>query len=128
MCPRRTQHHSSSDSVKRLIFSCSGASDVGHIADLAAREATVLGLGKMSCIAGLQQGPRSIRDDVENSPEILAIDGCGGDCVKKSLEDAGIKNFKHIQLVELGLEKDNSPANEENVAMVVHHMAQNLKD
>ena len=37
----------------KLIFACSGAADVGEIADRAARELTKNGLGKMFCLAGI---------------------------------------------------------------------------
>ena len=36
-----------------LIFACSGAADVGQIADMAARKMTKDGLGKMFCTVGL---------------------------------------------------------------------------
>ena len=37
----------------RLIFACSGASDIGRISDLAARTLTKDGVGKMYCLAGI---------------------------------------------------------------------------
>ena len=37
----------------RLIFACSGASDLGRISDLAARTLTKDGVGKMYCLAGI---------------------------------------------------------------------------
>ena len=37
----------------QVIFACSGAADVGKIADLAARKLTEQGAGKMSCLAGV---------------------------------------------------------------------------
>ena len=37
----------------RLIFPCSGTSDVGAISDMAARRLTLEGTGRMSCLAGL---------------------------------------------------------------------------
>ncbi|MFZ5830584.1 MAG: putative zinc-binding protein, partial [Planctomycetota bacterium] len=40
-------------SAPKLIFACSGAADVGQIADLAARRLTAEGVGKMFCLAGI---------------------------------------------------------------------------
>jgi len=36
-----------------LVFACSGAADVGAVSDLAARELTAQGAGKMYCLAGI---------------------------------------------------------------------------
>jgi len=110
-----------------LIFACSGASDVGHIADLAARELGAAGLGKMSCLAGLSAEVPSIMNDVQSADEIIALDGCPLECVRKTLEAAGIKDFDHVRLTELGLKKGESPADEKRVAMVVHHTTQRLR-
>ena len=40
-------------SAPKLIFACSGAADVGAIADQAARKLTKDGAGKMYCLAGI---------------------------------------------------------------------------
>ncbi len=40
-------------SATKLIFACSGAADVGAIADQAARKLTRDGVGKMFCLAGI---------------------------------------------------------------------------
>ena len=127
MCPFSSHHHSTSDSVKRLIFACSGASDVGHIADLVARELDASGLGKMSCLAGLSAQVPGILKDAESADEIVAIDGCPLECVRKTMEAAGIKDFEHVRLTEFGLEKGKSPADEKRVAMAVHHTTQRLR-
>ena len=37
----------------KLIFSCSGAADVGEISDRAARKLSAEGAGKMFCLAGV---------------------------------------------------------------------------
>ena len=43
----------SCSSAPKLIFSCSGAADVGELADQAARRLTREGSGKMFCLAGI---------------------------------------------------------------------------
>ncbi|MCL4202543.1 MAG: hypothetical protein KJ000_08600 [Pirellulaceae bacterium] len=127
MCPLRAQHHSICHSAKQLIFACSGGSDVGHLADLAARELVDLGIGKMGCLAGLAaQNPGSVRD-AKSADEIVVIDGCAGECARKTLEAAGIEGFEHVRLTDLNLEKDKSPATDQRVAMVVHHVTQRLR-
>lgn len=103
----------------RLIFACSGASDVGHITDLAARRLTEEGAGRMFCIVGIGGRVDGIMKSTEAAERILAIDGCPLCCVKNSLLNAGFNDFLHIQLEDLGLKKGTSPVNEENIKKVV---------
>lgn len=102
-----------------LIFACSGAADVGAIADLAARQLTRDGSGKMYCLAGIGGRVAGILKTTKEADKILAIDGCPLDCTKLSLEVAGFSEFEHLVVTELGVEKGNSPATEENIATVV---------
>ncbi len=110
----------------KLIFACSGAADVGEIADRAARKMAKEGAGKMFCLAGIGGRVGGILKTTEASSDILAIDGCPLNCTKASLEQAGFKDFKHLQLADLGLEKGKSPASSENVEKVVAKGAQML--
>jgi uncharacterized metal-binding protein len=103
----------------RLIFACSGAADVGEIADKAARKLTRDGAGRMFCTAGLGGRISGILKTTEAAEGVLAIDGCPLNCVKSSLEQAGFTAFQHLQLADLGLEKCRSPVTEENVKKVV---------
>lgn len=111
----------------KLIFACSGAADVGAIADQAARKMTKDGAGKMFCLAGIGGRVNGIVKSTEAASKILAIDGCPLDCAKHCLEEAGFKKFEHLRLAELGLVKGKSPANEENIAKVVNAGAEKLK-
>jgi uncharacterized metal-binding protein len=100
----------------KLIFACSGAADVGAVADQAARKLSKEGLGSMFCSNGLGGNVEPILNKTKSASKILAIDGCPLNCMKKSLENAGFTVFEHLQLADLGLEKGKSPANEENVS------------
>ena len=101
-----------------LIFACSGAADVGAIADQAARKMTRDGNGKMFCLAGVGGRVSGIMKTTGAAEKILAIDGCRLNCVKNCLEQAGFKEFKHLQVADLGLEKGKSPMSEEAVVKV----------
>ena len=103
----------------RLIFACSGAADVGNISDLAARNLTVEGAGKMFCLAGIGGRVSGIMETTRVATAILAIDGCPLDCAKKTLEQAGFTKFEHIRLSELGMEKGKTAVTGEAVAKVV---------
>ena len=102
----------------RLIFSCSGAADVGAIAGQAARKLTKDGVGKMFCLAGVGGRVSGIMKTTESAEKILAIDGCPLECAKNCLEQAGFTKFNHLQLGELSLEKGKSPASEETIERV----------
>lgn len=99
-----------------LIFACSGAADVGAIADQAARKMTRDGQGKMFCLAGIGGRIGGIMKNTEAAAKILAIDGCPLNCVKACLEQAGFNTFQHLQLADLGMEKGKSPATEDRIA------------
>ncbi|MCL4191158.1 MAG: hypothetical protein KJZ87_05395 [Thermoguttaceae bacterium] len=103
----------------KLIFACSGAADVGHVSDLAARKLTAEGVGKMFCLAGVGGRVSGIIATTQAAESILAIDGCQLDCVRKTLEEAGFTKFEHLRLNDLGMEKGKTPASDENVATVV---------
>ena len=47
------QNSCSCSAAPKLIFPCSGGSDVGEITDRAARKVTIEGAGKMYCLAGI---------------------------------------------------------------------------
>ena len=81
-----------------MIFACSGAADVGAIADQAARRLTKDGAGKMYCLAGVGGRVSGIMATTESAAKILAIDGCPLNCVKNCLEQAGFKKYEHLQL------------------------------
>lgn len=107
------------DAAPKLIFACSGAADVGEIADLAARKLSAEGAGKIFCLAGIGGRVSGIMATTQAAALILAIDGCPLDCAKKSLEEAGFTQFEHLRLTGLGMEKGESPATRERVAQVV---------
>lgn len=100
----------------KLIFACSGAADVGAIADQVARKLTKDGLGKMFCMAGIGGRVPGIMATTESAAKILAIDGCPLNCVKNSLEQAGFTKYEHLQLADLGMEKGKTPATHEMIA------------
>jgi uncharacterized metal-binding protein len=102
-----------------LIFACSGAADVGGIADLAARKLTAEGTGKMYCLAGVGGRVSGILKTTGEAENILAIDGCPLDCTKLSLEEAGFSEYRHMRVTDLGLEKGKSPSTEQNIAVAV---------
>jgi len=108
----------SCSSAPRLIFPCSGASNVGEIADHAGRKLTRDGVGKMYCLAGIGGRVSGIMASTESAGKILAIDGCPSDCAKHTLLQAGFTKFEHLRVTDLGLIKGESQVNDVNTEKV----------
>ena len=119
MLPMQTNCGCACNSGPKLIFSCSGAADVGEIADLTARKLNREGVGKMFCLAGIGGRVSGIIKSTEAAASILAIDGCSLDCAKKSLEEAGFQGFNHLCLADLGMEKGKTKITTENITQVI---------
>jgi len=110
----------------KLIFSCSGAADVGAVADQAARKLTRDGAGRMFCLAGIGGRVPGIMATTEAASKVLAIDGCPLNCVKATLEQAGFKTFEHLQLADLGMEKGKTPPTPDVIETAVTAATQKL--
>ena len=104
--------------TSRLIFSCSGAADVGEISDKTARKLTKDGMGKMFCLAGIGGRVEPIMAATNSAAQILTIDGCGLDCAKNCLQQVGVNNFQHLRITDMGMEKGKSPATDERLLEV----------
>jgi len=108
--------HCACGAAPTLIFACSGSSDVGEIADRAARKLMRDGAGRMYCLAGVGGRVSGILLSTQAAESILAIDGCPLVCAKHTLEKAGIARFRHVQLGEIGMAKGESPVSEDRIA------------
>jgi uncharacterized metal-binding protein len=107
-----------SASLRGLVYSCSGAADVGEIADRAARKISRETNVKMSCLTGIGGRVSGLLANASAAPVLVAIDGCPLDCAKKTLELAGFTNVKHVRVTDHGFKKGASPATDEAVAKV----------
>ena len=108
------------------MFACSGAADVGAVADQAARKLTREGKGKMYCLAGLGGDVESIVETAKAAGGILVIDGCTVDCAKKTVERTGLSGFAHLRVTDLGLEKGKTPLTDEAIARIAGSAAGKL--
>jgi uncharacterized metal-binding protein len=103
----------------KLIFACSGAADVGAVADRAARRLAEEGAGSMFCLAGVGGRITPIMQKTQTASEILAIDGCPLNCVAETLQQAGFSRFKHLRITDLGFEKGSTPVDEKRIGKAV---------
>jgi uncharacterized metal-binding protein len=88
-----------------MILACSGASNVGQLANQAAVELTREGFGKMSCLAAVGAHLGSFVKAVKNARHLVAIDGCPVACAKHVLHHAEASVHTHVVLYDLGIEK-----------------------
>jgi uncharacterized metal-binding protein len=110
----------SSKDVKPMILACSGGSNVGQLANRAAVDLTVEGFGAMFCLAGIGAHLSKFVKSAQDSPAVIAIDGCPIGCVKELLEHAGITTGAYSVITELGIEKNkNFDLEPEDVAKVI---------
>ena len=97
------------------VLACSGCSRAGELADLTARRLQKLGVVRMSCLAGVGGHVKSITTTVQRAPELLMIDGCPLECGANTLRLAGLTEFRHLKLHELGVRKHESEVTSETV-------------
>ncbi|WP_459201747.1 putative zinc-binding protein [Methanococcus sp. CF] len=90
---------------KRIIFSCSGASNVGELSNAAAVELTKEGFGNKVCTASLAIKTPAIMEKVKDADEIVVIDGCPVSCAKRIADNAGAKVDQYVIITELGIKK-----------------------
>lgn len=102
-----------------MILACSGGSNVGQLSNRAAVELTQEGFGKMYCLAGIGGQLKGFVQSAKDVPVIAAIDGCSVGCAKAILKNAGVTNYNHVVLTDLGIEKNkNFSLNAEDVRQV----------
>ena len=106
----------------RLVYACSGCSNVGEIADKTARTLSKEGFGKMTCLAGIGGHVSGFVESAKGADEALVIDGCPVACGRKSLEHIGVTPKSYV-LTEMGLVKGKTQVTEE----VVNEMAHKIK-
>ncbi len=103
----------------KLIYSCSGSSDVGEIADKTARKLRSLCFGKMTCLAGIGANLSGFVESAKAIEENVAIDGCNVACAKKGLERVGAKVKSYI-LTDMGLVKGQTPPTDKIVDELIN--------
>ncbi|ARU29888.1 zinc-binding protein [Cellvibrio sp. PSBB006] len=91
--------------VKPLVYSCSGCSNVAQLANDVAVLMDREGLAQMSCIAGVGGQVKKLVNIARSGRDILAIDGCRLACVKNTLALHGVTPKWYLELTELGLKK-----------------------
>ncbi len=89
---------------KRLIYACSGAANTGLLADQVARRLTLIGEGKMTCLAGIGAALDGFLKAAVHAEQNLVIDGCPMTCGRKAFERYGLP-CAPLVLTDFGVEK-----------------------
>lgn len=106
----------------KLVYSCSGAADVGEVADRAARLLRKQGFAQGSCIAGVGAGLPGYVQSAKGADVNITIDGCPVCCAKKIMESIGITPESYV-VTEMGFKKGSTHA----TAEVVEAVCENIK-
>lgn len=110
-----------------VVYSCSGCSDAGELADRIARKLARSGVAEMSCIAGVGGDVKPLVNKARSAGRILAIDGCPLNCTAHSLRRAGVMEFQHLELQTIGFRKGKIDVTEEAVAKGINAAAELLE-
>lgn len=93
---------------KPLVYACSGCSNVAQTANDMALSMNASGAAEMSCIAGVGGKVEPIMNQARSGREIIAIDGCPQQCVRRCLQECGIEPTYHFELTAMGVKRDDS--------------------
>ena len=88
---------------KRILYSCSGACDLGQISDLLGRKLRTNGYAQASCscLASIGAGIQAYIDKAK-AEEVVCIDGCAVACASKMIEKIQVRP-KIYTLTKMGL-------------------------
>ncbi len=101
-----------------IITACSGASNVGLLADRVARALRAESVGSMICLAALGAELSGYIESARAADLNLVIEGCPVGCGKKIYEKLGIAHTQ-ILMTDLGAEKGKTVITDELVAETV---------
>ncbi len=97
-----------------LVFSCSGAADVGELSDRVGRKMAKCAQAKMFCLAGIGAHVPGMIESAKAGKKLVCIDGCAVACARKTLEHAGFKPIA-FNLRDMGFEKGKTAVNDDSI-------------
>jgi uncharacterized metal-binding protein len=101
------------------IVACSGASNVGQIANQAAIELAKAKVAGFFCLAGVGAHIKGMVKSGKETGLMVAIDGCPVQCAAKTLRHAEIEPAIEVIVTELGIEKSHDIAIDEKICSKV---------
>ena len=109
------------------VVACSGASNVGQIANQAAIELAKQKISGFFCLAGVGGHIKGMVKSAKEADLMVAIDGCPVQCAAKTMQHAEIEPAIQIVVTELGIEKSHDIAVDKNdCSMVVEKVKEEM--
>jgi uncharacterized metal-binding protein len=90
-----------------LVFACSGASNVGQIANAAAMELDRREIARMYCLVGVSAHIGGMVDSAASADARIVIDGCPVACARQATEHTGAAVDRYVVVTELGIQKNH---------------------
>lgn len=115
------------NSGETLIFTCAGAAHTGQVANRAGVNLAQEGVGKLFCAAAMAAEIPDKLERARNAGRRVVIDGCEDHCARKIMEKVGLPVDLHVDITELGIEKQPAePHLELHTKRVVEHVTKTL--
>ena len=109
------------------VVACSGASNVGQIANQAAIELAREKVAGFFCLAGVGGHIKGMVRSAKEADLMISIDGCPVQCAAKTLQHKETEPAIQIIITDLGIEKSHDIALDEKIcAMVVEKVKEEL--
>jgi uncharacterized metal-binding protein len=109
------------------VVACSGASNVGQIANQAAIELAKEKVAGFFCLAGVGGHIKGMVKSAKEAGLMVAIDGCPVQCAAKTLQHAEIEPAIQVIVTELGIEKSHDISlDEKDCSKVVEKVKEEL--
>lgn len=89
-----------------MLLSCSGASNLGQLANQACVELTQEGFGKMFCLTGIGGKLSGFVQSAKDVTRMVVLDGCEVGCAKAVFEQAEVPLRGYLLLSKLGIAKN----------------------
>jgi uncharacterized metal-binding protein len=109
------------------VVACTGASNVGQIANQAAIELSKEKVAGFFCLAVVGGHIKRMVKSAKEADLMIAIDGCPVQCAAKTLQHEEIEPAIQIVVTDLGIEKSHDLAIDEKIcAKVVEKIKEDL--
>ncbi|HLO69207.1 MAG TPA: putative zinc-binding protein [Holophaga sp.] len=111
---------------KKLLYACSGAANTGLLADQVARRLSLLGEGKMTCLAGVGAEREGFLKTAAAAEANVVIDGCPTACGRRAFERLGLP-CRPLDLTQFGVQKGVTVIDESVIDRVSREVAAHLQ-
>jgi len=92
----------------KVLLVCAGASNVGQLTNDVAKQLASAGEACFFCLAGIGGHVSGMIASVRGADKVVVLDGCPGACAKKTMDAAGLKDYEHLVVTDLGIEKQHT--------------------